>query len=140
MGRGMPAHGDPTQAGKPRVASSGLKSDGTHPRTRAPVPVTQYPFQRHNEIGLAYFHEGSTADQLAEQFQLHLGTVRDFARDPEINSFGNRPFVVDPVQVGRPDDERSARQDALHPHLLPGAFALGMRDCSGSLRGTSCLR
>ena len=48
---------------------------------------------RHNaaaEICRAY-HDGSTADQLAERFQLHGDTVRaivrDFARDPDIDSF-----------------------------------------------------
>ena len=49
------------------------------------------PGQRRYEICRAYFHEGATADQLAERFQLHVGTVRaivrDFARDPDVNSF-----------------------------------------------------
>ncbi len=49
------------------------------------------PAQRHYEICRAYFHEGSTADQLAERFQLHVGTVRaivrDFAREPDVNAF-----------------------------------------------------
>ncbi|MBV8385087.1 MAG: hypothetical protein JOZ63_21055 [Planctomycetaceae bacterium] len=49
------------------------------------------PVQRRYEICRAYFHEGATADQLAEHFQLHVGTVRaivrDFARDPDVNSF-----------------------------------------------------
>jgi transposase len=49
------------------------------------------PAQRRYEICRAYFHEGSTADELAERFHLHVGTVRaivrDFARDPDINSF-----------------------------------------------------
>jgi transposase len=49
------------------------------------------PVQRRYEICRAYFHEGATADQLAERFQLHVGTVRaivrDFARDPDVNSF-----------------------------------------------------
>jgi DNA-binding transcriptional regulator LsrR (DeoR family) len=47
------------------------------------------PAQRHYEICRAYFHEGSTADQLAERFDLHVDTVRaivrDFARDPDVN-------------------------------------------------------
>ena len=47
------------------------------------------PAQRRYEIGRAYFSEGATADQLAEHFQLHVGTVRaivrDFARDPDVN-------------------------------------------------------
>jgi transposase len=49
------------------------------------------PGQRRYEICRSYFHEGATADQLAERFQLHVGTiraiVRDFARDPDVNSF-----------------------------------------------------
>ena len=49
------------------------------------------PAQRHYEICRAYFHEGSTADQLAEHFHLHVDTVRaivrDFAGDPDVNSF-----------------------------------------------------
>jgi transposase len=49
------------------------------------------PAQRRYEICRAYFHDGSTADQLAERFQLHDDTVRaivrDFARDPDIGSF-----------------------------------------------------
>ena len=49
------------------------------------------PAQRRYEICRAYFSEGATADQLAEHFQLHVGTVRaivrDFARDPDVNSF-----------------------------------------------------
>jgi transposase len=47
--------------------------------------------QRRYEICRAYFHEGATADQLAERFQFHVDSVRaivrDFARDPDINSF-----------------------------------------------------
>jgi transposase len=49
------------------------------------------PAQRRYEVCRAYFLEGSTADQLAQRFQLHVGTVRalvhDFARDPDINAF-----------------------------------------------------
>jgi transposase len=48
------------------------------------------PAQRRYEICRAYFHDGSTADQLAERFHLHVGTVRaivrDFARDPDVNA------------------------------------------------------
>jgi transposase len=51
--------------------------------------------QRRYEICRAYFHDGSTAGQLAERFQLHgdsvRAIVRDFARGPDINSF----FTVD---------------------------------------------
>jgi transposase len=46
---------------------------------------------RRYELCRAYFLEGATADQLAQQFQLHVGTVRavvhDFARDPNIDAF-----------------------------------------------------
>jgi hypothetical protein len=49
------------------------------------------PAQRHYEICRAYSHEGATADQLAERFHLHVGTVRaivrDFARAPDVNAF-----------------------------------------------------
>jgi transposase len=49
------------------------------------------PAQRHYEICRAYFHDGSTADQRAERFHLHGDTVRaivrDFAREPDIDSF-----------------------------------------------------
>jgi transposase len=49
------------------------------------------PAQRRYEICRAYVHDGSTADELAERFHLHVGTVRalvrDLARDPDIHSF-----------------------------------------------------
>src|SRR5215470_11491310 len=49
------------------------------------------PAQRHYEICRAYFSQGTTADQLADQFRLHGDTVRaivrDFARHPDIDSF-----------------------------------------------------
>ena len=48
------------------------------------------PAQRRYEICRGYFHEGATADRLAEQFQLCVATVRaivrDFVRDPDINA------------------------------------------------------
>ena len=54
-------------------------------------PQPSSPVQRRYEICRAYFHEGATADQLAERFQLHVGSVRaivrDFARDPDIDAF-----------------------------------------------------
>ncbi len=65
--------------------------------------------QRHYEICRAYFHEGATADQLAKQFDLHVGTVRavvrDFARDPDVGSF----FAVD-----RPGPQSSPKRTAIH--------------------------
>src|SRR5580704_16603546 len=49
------------------------------------------PAQRRYEACRAYFLEGSTAEQLAQRFQLHVGTVRalvhDFARHPDIDAF-----------------------------------------------------
>jgi transposase len=49
------------------------------------------PAQRRYEVCRAYFLEGSTAEQLAQRFQLHVGTVRalvqDFARRPDIDAF-----------------------------------------------------
>jgi transposase len=66
------------------------------------------PVQRRYEICRAYFHEGATADQLAERFQLHVGTVRvivrDFARDPDIDSF----FTAD-----RPGPKNSPKRTAI---------------------------
>jgi transposase len=55
------------------------------------------PAQRRYEVCRAYFLEGSTADQLAQRFRLHVGTVRalvrDFAHDPDINAF----FTAEPL-------------------------------------------
>jgi transposase len=49
------------------------------------------PAQRHYEVCRAYFLEGSTAEQLAQRFRLHVGTIRalvhDFARHPDIDAF-----------------------------------------------------
>jgi transposase len=49
------------------------------------------PTQRRYEICRAYYLEGATAQQLAQQYQLHVGTVRaitrDFASDPDISTF-----------------------------------------------------
>src|SRR4051794_21094035 len=49
------------------------------------------PTQRRYEICRAYFLEGATAQRLAQQYQLHVGTVRaitrDFAGDPDIGAF-----------------------------------------------------
>jgi transposase len=67
------------------------------------------PAQRRYEICRAYFHDGATADQLAKQFDLHVGTVRavvrDFARDPDVSSF----FAVD-----RPGPKSSPKRTAIH--------------------------
>jgi hypothetical protein len=67
------------------------------------------PAQRRYEICRAYFHDGSTAGQLAERFQLHVDTVRaivrDFARDPDVNSF---------FAVARPGRKTSPKRAAIH--------------------------
>jgi len=66
------------------------------------------PVQRRYEICRAYFHEGATADQLAERFGLHVGTVRvivrDFARNPDINAF----FTAD-----RPGPKHAPKRTAI---------------------------
>jgi transposase len=49
------------------------------------------PAHRHYEVCRAYFHESSPADEIAQRFHLHGDTVRaivrNFARDPDVNSF-----------------------------------------------------
>ena len=68
------------------------------------------PVQRRYEICRAYFHDGATAEQLAERFGLHVGTVRvivrDFARDPDINVF----FTTD-----RPGPKHAPKRTAIQP-------------------------
>jgi transposase len=67
------------------------------------------PSQRHYEICRAYFHEAVTADEIAQRFHLHVGSVRaivrDFARDPDVHAF----FA--PVRPGR---KTSPKRDAIH--------------------------
>ena len=57
------------------------------------------PAQRRYEICRAYFHERTPADELAQRFHLHVGTVRaivrDFARNPDVHTF------IPPAQPGR---------------------------------------
>lgn len=49
------------------------------------------PAQRHYEVCRAYFQETTSAEEIADRFKLHVDTVRaivrDFARDPDVNSF-----------------------------------------------------
>jgi transposase len=73
--------------------------------------------QRRYELCRAYFFEGATADQLAQRFQLHVGTVRaivhDFACDPDIDAFfataplGRKTAPKRQAIQGRADDLRS---------------------------------
>jgi hypothetical protein len=65
--------------------------------------------QRRYEICRAYFHDGSTAGQLAERFQIQVDSVRaiirDFARDPDVNSF---------FRVDWPGPKTSPKRTAIH--------------------------
>jgi transposase len=67
------------------------------------------PAQRHYEICRAYFAESTSAEVLAERFQLHVGTVRaivnDFARQPNLNTF---------FTVLKPGRKTSPKRDAVH--------------------------
>ena len=67
------------------------------------------PAQRRYQICRAYFHEGATAHQLADRFQLHVGTVRvivqDFSREPDINSFFSSDW---------PGPKTSPKRTAIH--------------------------
>jgi transposase len=67
------------------------------------------PAQRHYEVCRAYFHESTPADEIAKRFHLHGDTVRaivrDFARDPDVNSF---------FAAARPGRKSSPKRDAIH--------------------------
>jgi transposase len=67
------------------------------------------PAQRRYEICRAYFHEGTTADELAQRFHLHGDTVRaivrDFARNPDLSAFFSN------AQPGR---KTAPKRDAIH--------------------------
>jgi transposase len=63
---------------------------------RSPDPTRLFrlpesPAHRRFEVCRAYFLESTPADDIAQRFQLHGDTVRaivrDFARDPDVNSF-----------------------------------------------------
>src|ERR1019366_3934370 len=70
------------------------------------------PAQRHYEICRAYFHESASADDIAQRFHLHVGTVRaivhDFARDPHVSAF----FTA----AARPGPKTSPKRDAIYEH------------------------
>jgi transposase len=67
------------------------------------------PAQRHYEICRAYFHDATPADEIAQRFDLHVGSVRaivrDFARDPDLNAF---------FAAVRPGRKTSPKRDAIH--------------------------
>jgi transposase len=66
------------------------------------------PAQRHYEICRAYFHEATPADEIAQRFDLHVGSVRaivrDFARDPDLNAF---------FATAKPGRKRSPKREAI---------------------------
>jgi len=70
------------------------------------------PAQRHYEICRDYFHESASANDIAQRFHLHLGTVRaivrDFARDPHVSAF----FTA----AARPGPKTSPKRDAIYQH------------------------
>src|SRR5215831_3690356 len=67
------------------------------------------PAQRHYEICRAYFHEASPADEIAQRFHLHVGSVRaivrDFARDPDVHAF---------FATAKPGRKTSPKREAIH--------------------------
>src|SRR5262249_6160583 len=67
------------------------------------------PAQRRYEICRAYFYDGSTADQLAARVQLQGDAggamLRDFARDPDIDSF---------FATGGPGRKTAPKRAAIH--------------------------
>src|SRR5258708_3922553 len=67
------------------------------------------PAQRHFEVCRAYFLERTPADELAQRFQLHVGTVRaivrDFARNPDVTAF---------FSAAQPGRKTSPKRDAIH--------------------------
>src|SRR5208282_5035352 len=70
------------------------------------------PPQRHYEVCRAYFHETTSAEEIAKRFELHVDTVRaivrDFARDPDVNSF---------FAVAGPGRKTSPKRDAIHDRV-----------------------
>ena len=67
------------------------------------------PAHRHYEICRAYFYESAPADEIAKRFHLHScsvrAIVRDFARDPDVNSL---------FTATRPGPKASPKRDAIH--------------------------
>ena len=70
------------------------------------------PAHRRYEICRAYFYECLSADETAQRFHLHGDTVRaivrDFARDPDVNSF---------FTVAGPGRKTSPKRDAIHDRV-----------------------
>src|SRR5262249_6222957 len=79
------------------------------------------PAHRHYEISRAYFLESLPADEIAQRFGLHVGSVRaivrDFARDPDVHAF---------FTAAKPGRKTSPKRDAIH-----------QRACDLRLRGAT---
>jgi transposase len=67
------------------------------------------PSHRRYEICRAYYYESAPADLIAKRFHLHScsvrAIVRDFARDPDVNSL---------FTAARPGPKASPKRDAIH--------------------------
>jgi hypothetical protein len=67
------------------------------------------PSHRRYEICRAYYYESAPADLIAERFHLHScsvrAIVRDFARDPDVNSL---------FTAAKPGPKASPKRDAIH--------------------------
>ena len=67
------------------------------------------PVHRRYEICRAYFYESTPADEIAKRFHLHScsvrAIVRDFARDPDVNSLFTN---------AKPGPNASPKRDAIH--------------------------
>jgi transposase len=67
------------------------------------------PAQRHYEICRAYFCDSTPADEIAKRFHLRSSSVRavvrDFARDPDVNSL---------FASAKPGPKASPKRDAIH--------------------------
>jgi transposase len=67
------------------------------------------PAHRHYEICRAYFYESAPADEIAKRFHLHSDSVRaivrDFAREPDVNSL---------FTAARPGPKASPKRDSIH--------------------------
>jgi transposase len=67
------------------------------------------PAHRHYEICRAYFYESAPADEIAKRFHLHSDSVRaivrDFAREPDVNSL---------FTATKPGPKASPKRDSIH--------------------------
>ena len=92
------------------MPNSGPNCHGSLPRTRSPVPATRSHRPNVTTRSAALTSTNATpADEIAQRFHLHVGSVRaivrDFARDPDVNSF---------FAAARPGRKTSPKRDAIH--------------------------